>query len=148
MRVFFTSTQSFGEGKDAPDLYMRMDALLNERLADRDYGAGLDCWFLMFVFLREEEPGERGRERTLYKRKANELDLRLFADHEAWRRARASGDDAERYRLLYDVARRSFDIMREKRIADFDVDAFERDVEEIAAEQGWARPGAPEPRPA
>lgn len=46
---------------------------------------------------------------------------------------------AERYRLLYDVARSSFGIMQQKKVRDFDVDAFERDVEAIAVEQGWTR---------
>ncbi|SEE96908.1 hypothetical protein [Ruania alba] len=75
----------------------------------------------------------------LYRRGTNELDLRLFADHEAWRIARKNRDTAEQHRLLYDVARRSFDIMRSKRIPNFDVDAFERDVESIAGEHGWRR---------
>ena len=37
----------------------------------------------------------------LYKRKTNQLDLRLFADHEAWRRARKEADTAEQYRLHF-----------------------------------------------
>lgn len=139
MRVFFTGVHAFGEGKGAADFYGPMSKLLTERLAGNDYGGGLDCWFLLFGFVREDGPAERGKERALYKRRSNELDLRLFADHEAWRQARAEGDAAEQYRLLYDVARRSFDIMRKKRIADFDVDAFERDVESIASEQSWTR---------
>lgn len=139
MRVFFTGVQAFGEGKDAPRFYARMSDVFGERLAGRDYGGGLTCWFLLFVFQRDEPDSPRGKERMLYKRKENELDLRLFADHEAWRRAREEQDEDEQYRLLYDVAQRSFDIMRRKKITDFDVDALERDVEAIAIEQGWTR---------
>ncbi|MFV0373939.1 hypothetical protein [Microbacterium sp.] len=139
MRVFFTGIQSLGEGKDAPAFYMRMDKILNDGLADEDYGDGIDLWFLMFVFQRENAPEERGRERTLYKRQKRELDLRLFVDHEAWRRARREKDPAEQYRILYDVAVRSFDIMRTKRIPHLDVDAFENDVDAIAAAHGWTR---------
>ncbi len=140
MRVFFTGIQAFGEGKDAPRLFVQMSNVFGERLADRDYGGGLDCWFVLFVFQRDDDPDyPRGKERMLYKRGTGELDLRLFADHEAWRKARRDGDTAEQCRLLYDVARRSFDIMRAKRIVDFDVDAFEHDVEAVAAEHGWTR---------
>lgn len=139
MRVFFSGIQAFGEGKDAPDFYVPMANVLGEGLAGRQYGGGLDCWFLLFVFMRDDGPGERGKERMLYRRQSAELDLRLFADHEAWRRARTDGDRRERNRLLWDVASRSFDIMRKKRIIDFDVDAFQRDVEEIAREQRWSR---------
>ena len=142
MRVFFTSVQAFGEGKDAPEIYMHMDKIFAKGLADKQYGDGIDCWFLMFIFQREDGPMERGRERTLYKRKTCELDLRLFADHEAWRAARKAGDTAEQYRLLYDVAARSFDIMRAKRIPNLDVDAFEHDVHAIATVNGWVRAGA------
>lgn len=139
MRVFFTSVQAFGEGKDAPVRYLRMNEVLGERLADRDYGSGLECWFLQFIFQRDEPDYPRGKERTLYKRQTNELDLRLHADHEAWRKAHKERDADEQFRLLYDVAHRSFDIMRKKKIADFDVDAFQHDVEAIAAERGWSR---------
>lgn len=113
-----------------------MGRLLNERLADRDYGSGLEesGWFLLFVFAADDFPGA-GTERMLYKRASRDLDLRLRVDHEAWRTA----DADERHRLLYDVARRSFDIMRKKKIPDLDVDRFESDVEEIAHEQGWVR---------
>lgn len=75
----------------------------------------------------------------LYQRQSAGLDLRLFADHEAWRRARTDGDRIERNRLLWDIASRSFDIMRKKRIIDFDVDTFQRDAAEIAREQRWTR---------
>lgn len=139
MRVSFTGVQAFGEGKDAPRFYMQMNNVLDERLAEHDYGSGLTCWFLLFVFHRDEPDYPGGRERMLYKRKESELDLRLFADHEAWRRARKEKDEDEQYRLLYDVARRSFDIMRAKKISNFNVDAFERDVEAIAVEHGWTR---------
>lgn len=139
MRVFFTSVQSFGEGKDAPRFCAEMDRVFNDGLAGNSYGDGIDCWFLLFVFEREDGPGERGTERTLYKRKTRELDLRLFADHEAWRRARTERNSPEQYRLLYDVAARSFDIMRAKKIPSLDVDAFERDVHAIAAASGWTR---------
>lgn len=116
-----------------------MDRVFNEGLADKFYGDGIDCWFLMFVFHREDGPGERGKERTLYKRQSRELDLRLFADHDGWRRARAEKNSPEQYRLLYDVAARSFDSMRAKKIPDLDVDAFERDVHALAAARGWTR---------
>lgn len=139
MRVFFTGIQAFGEGKDAPKYYVPMSSVLTDRLAERDYGSGLDNWFLLFVFQRDEKDYPRGTERMLYKRAKNELDLRLFADHESWRRARKNGDEQELRRLLYDVARRSFDIMRKKKIADFDIDSFEHDVEAIAVELGWTR---------
>ena len=141
MRVFFTGIQAFGEGKDAPARYVRMSDIFNERLAERDYGPGLDSWFVLFVFQRDEPGSPRGKERMRYTPSTNELDLRLFADHEAWREARKAGDEAEQYRLLYDVARRTFDIMRQKKVTRFDVDAFEHDVEAIALEYGWARPG-------
>lgn len=139
MRVFFTGIQAFGEGKDAPARYVSMSNIFNARLAGRDYGPGLDTWFLLFVFQRDEPDSPRGKERMRYKPATNELDLRLFADHEAWRKARRDGDESEQYQLLYDVARRSFGIMRAKKVRNFDVDAFERDVEAIAHEQGWVR---------
>lgn len=139
MRVFFTGVQTFGEGKDAPRRYSHMNNILTERLADRHYGDGLDMWFVLFVFQRDEEDSPRGKERMLYRRKTHELDLRLFADHQAWRVARAAHDTSEQYRLLYDVARRSFDIMRARKITEFDVDSFEHDVETIAHDERWTR---------
>ncbi len=137
MKVFFTSFEAFGDGRRSSDVYVPMNRLLSERLADRSYGAALDGsgWFLMFVFQREGGPKPRGAERTLYQRKSAGIDFRLHADPVAWRTA----DEVERRRLLYDVIRRTFDILRTKRIPKLDVDAFERDVEEIAVEQGWAR---------
>lgn len=139
LRVFFTGVQAFGEGKDAPHFYLPMSKILGEDLADRDYGGGLDCWFLLFIFERDEADHPRGKERMLYRRSRRELDLRLHADHEAWRQARKNSDAREQHRLLYDVARRSFDIMRKKKITAFDVNAFEHEVEAIAAEHGWTR---------
>ena len=139
MRAFFTSSESFGEGKGSADFYMEMDRVFNEGLADKFYGDGIDCCSLMFVFHREDGPGDRGKERTLYKRQSRELDLRLFADHDGWRRARTEKNPPEQYRLLYDVAARSFDIMRAKKIPNLDVDALERDVHALAAAQGWTR---------
>lgn len=140
MQVFFTGIQAFGEGKEAPHFYLTMSGIFGEQLADRDYGDGLNCWFLLFIFQRDEADFPRGRERMRYVRARKELDLRLHADYDAWRKARKAGDSQEQYRLLYDVARRSFEIMRKKSIDNFDVDAFERDVEATAAEQGWTRP--------
>ena len=137
MEVFFTSLESFGEGKRAADLYVPMNKLLSERLADRSYGSALDGsgWFLMFVFQGQDGPMPRGAERTLYQRKSAGIDFRLHADSAAWR----SADAEERRRLLYDVIRRTFDVLREKQIPGVDVDAFERDVDAVAREAGWVR---------
>ncbi len=137
MKVFFTSYEAFGEGRRSSDLYVPMNELLSERLAGRSYGPALDGdgWFLMFIFQREDGPRSRDPERTLYQRKAAGIDFRLQADCAAWRAA----DVDERRRLLYDVIRRTFDILRLKKVPNLDVDAFERDVEAVALEQGWAR---------
>lgn len=139
MDVFFTSIQVLGEGKDAPRRIAPMEAVFHAELAGAGYGGGVDQWFLIFVFQRDEPGAPRARERHLYRRSKGEIDLRLYVDHEAWRAARRAGDTAELDGLLFDVARRSCEIMRAKKIDDFDVDAFQRDVQAIGAAHGWAR---------
>lgn len=135
MKVFFTGSHAFGAGKGAQQLYSPMSRLFTDRLAGEQYGGGLDGWFVLFIFQDPDGPMGPAQERTPYRRAKRELDLRLIADHVAWRTA----DAGERHRLLYDTARRSFDIMRRKKIDNFDVDAFETDIEAIAFTEGWAR---------
>lgn len=132
MDVFFTSYAEGSLGNKANAIYYPMAQLLKERLGD--YGTGLSTWFLMFVILGPKSQGAGGPERVLYKKKSNELDMRLNVDFERFK----SGDEATRRAVLYECMLRSLDLMAGKKIADLDVAALKADVEKIAASEGWA----------
>lgn len=126
MDVFFTSTGQGSLGSKSMKIYYPMNETLSERLGD--YGDGLSQWFLMFMILDRESP-----ERIMWKKKSKELDLRLNVDFEAFNR----GSTDVRRTLLVQTMRRSLDIIADKKIADFDIDALKADFEEIVSSEGW-----------
>lgn len=134
MDVFFTSSSTGSLGQKAEDIYFPMEKVLNERLADKDYGSGLSSWFLLFVIFSPDTPGHDAPERVLYKKKSKDLDMRLNVDFAAFK----AGDTEARRALLYACMLRSLDLMAEKKIPDFDAPALKSDVEAIAAAEGWA----------
>lgn len=131
MDVFFTSYAEGSLGKKANGIYYPMAQLLKDRLSD--YGPGLSQWFLMYVILGPKSQGHDAPERVLYKKKSNELDMRLNVDFDAFK----AGDEHMRRKLLYDCMLRSLDLMAEKKIPDFDTDALKADFLIIAAKEGW-----------
>lgn len=134
MDIFFTSFTEGKVGNHIARIYMPMNTLLKERLAGRDYGAGLKLWFLMFVIVSPGFPGADDKERVLYRKKDQSSDLRLFIDHAAYKAADTEG----RQHLIYDCIMRSLALIADKNIPDFDVATLTSDVQAIAIEQGWA----------
>ncbi|MFO1164339.1 MAG: Imm44 family immunity protein [Paracoccus sp. (in: a-proteobacteria)] len=135
MDIFFTSVTEGKTGNDLPRIYMPMNTLLKERLGGRDYGPGLQLWFLMFVLVAPGFPGADDKERVTYKKKDRSTDLRLFLDFAAYK----AGDAGMRQHLVYDCMMRSLHLLAAKKIPDFDSAALIADVEKIGTEQGWTR---------
>lgn len=133
MNVFFTNTSSGSFGKKAAEIYMPIEAIIKSEFSERDYGAGLREWFLMFVLLSPETPGHGAPERVMYKKKAKDLDLRLNLDFEKFK----TGDSESRRQLIVGCMLRSLDIMVDKKIPDFDAESLRSDFSAIAAKEGW-----------
>ena len=137
MDIFFTSVTEGKTGNDLPRIYMPMNTLLKERLGGRDYGPGLQLWFLMFVLVAPGFPGADDKERVTYKKKDRSTDLRLFLDFAAYK----AGDAGMRQHLVYDCMMRSLHLLAAKKIPDFDSAALIADVEGIALSEGWRSAG-------
>jgi hypothetical protein len=133
MDVFFTTFAEGSLGEKAQEIYYPFSQRLKDHLKDRDYGPGLPQWFLMFVIIGPKTPGHDAPDRVLYKRKANELDMRLRLDFQAFK----SGDRPQRQALLLDCMLRSLDLMAKKKVQNFDAAALKPDFEDFARKAGW-----------
>lgn len=111
MEFFFTSITSGSLGIHAEKIYLPIQEVLETRLGEKDYGTGMLDWFLAFVILAPQTPGRGASERVLWKKKSNELDMRLNVDFEAFKR----GNEAERRNLLVACMRRSLELMEGKK---------------------------------
>lgn len=133
MKIFFTSYTTGKLGDKLGAIYMAMDEVLNERLSHKDYGPGLEQWFLMFIMVPSNFHGANDPERVLFKKKQKVFDLRLHLSNEAFRQA----DEAGRKALVVECIMRSLDLIEAKKIPDFDIQALKDDVAAIAHQEGW-----------
>lgn len=134
MDIFFTSVSHGKLGRQLNEIYMPMNRVLKERLGQKDYGPGLNKWFLLFGMLPSDFDGHDAPERILYKKKDKVFDLRLHLSNEAFRQA----DEAGRKALVVECMMRSLDLIEAKKIPDFDIQALKSDVAAVAKEEGWA----------
>ncbi len=94
---------------------MPMKRTLNERLGHKNYGPGLNKWFLLFGMLPSSFDGHDAPERVLFKKKDKSFDLRLHISNEAFWKA----DQAGREALVVECMMRSLDLIEAKKMALF-----------------------------
>lgn len=137
MDIFFTSFSQGKLGDEAATLYVPMNRTLTEQLGARDYGPGLQSWFLMFILIPPNFPGASDPERVLYRKKDRAFDLRLHMPFDAYK----ATDRAGRQALIYACIRRALELMAARNIPGFDSAGLIADVARIAEAQGWVPQG-------
>lgn len=133
MNICFTSVSHGKRGRQLNDIYMPMNRTLGQRRADRDYGPGLEKWFLLFIMLPPDVPGHDDPERIRFEKRNKAFDLRLHLSNDAFRKAAEAGRKA----LVAACMMRSLDLIAARNIPDFDIQALKADVAAVAAQEGW-----------
>lgn len=130
MNVFFTSVSHGKLGRELNEIYMPLSRLLSEGLAQKDYGAGANKWFLLFGMLPKAFLTKETSEIIRFDKKAKEFEHRLILSNDAFHKA----DNVGRKALVTEIIMRSLDLMVEKNILNFDAKSLKADVEAILAE--------------
>ena len=109
-----------------------VQAAVNDRLADTDYGGGVTEWtFITMISSGRIAPDQPEIKR--YHRRDGSLEFRLRVNHTAFRAASSVG----REQLLFEALRRSLDVIPALRVANFDVARLRSDVDAVGRERGW-----------
>lgn len=106
-----------------------MNALLNDTLQFLDYGLGVE----VFNFTAIIEPREFFPTKFRYLKKKKRMDAEVRMDYQ--QAMEASLDEFKS--LVAKTYLQAIDLLASKKIPDFDMPRFRRDVEQLFEHQGW-----------